>query len=137
MQFQLQENFSTIEKQILSLSNQTDIFKNEEENNEDNKKNGMMKQFKMLLKIDQYSANKLIAPRARNYMIDWDNLPIQDHNDTLIQWMSMWKTNKTLEELIMEEEKWYKTDMKYLRQQLYFTKQNLKDKFGMYLVSIE
>lgn len=55
-------------------------------------------------------------------MIDWDNLPIQDHNDTLIQWMSMWKTNKTLEELIMEEEKWYKTDMKYLRQQLYFTK---------------
>ena len=70
-------------------------------------------------------------------MIDWDNLPIQDHNDTLIQWMSMWKTNKTLEELIMEEEKWYKTDMKYLRQQLYFTKQNLKDKFGMYLVSIE
>ena len=137
MQFQLQENFSTIEKQILSLSNQTDIFKNEEENNEDNKKNGMIKQFKMLLKIDQYSANKLIAPRARNYMIDWDNLPIQDHNDTLIQWMSMWKTNKTLEELIMEEEKWYKTDMKYLRQQLYFTKQNLKDKFGMYLVSIE
>ncbi len=97
----------------------------------------MIKQFKMLLKIDQYSANKLIAPRARNYMIDWDNLPIQDHNDTLIQWMSMWKTNKTLEELIMEEEKWYKTDMKYLRQQLYFTKQNLKDKFGMYLVSIE
>ena len=76
----------------------------------------------MLLKIDQSSANKLIAPRARNYMIDWDNLPIQDHNDTLIQWMSMWKTNKTLEELIMEEEKWYKTDMKYLRQQLYFTK---------------
>ncbi len=137
MQFQLQENFSTIEKQILSLSNQTDIFKNEEENNEDNKKNGMIKQFKMLLKIDQYSANKLIAPRARNYMIDWDNLPIQDHNDTLIQWMSMWKTNKTLEELIMEEEKWYKTDMKYLRQQLYFTKQNMKDKFGMYLVSIE
>lgn len=30
--------------------------------------------------------------------------------------MSMWKTNKTLEELIMEEEKWYKVDMKYLRQ---------------------
>jgi hypothetical protein len=29
--------------------------------------------------------------------------------------MSMWKTNKTLEELIMEEEKWYKVDMKYLR----------------------
>ena len=37
----------------------------------------------------------------------------------------------------MEEEKWYKTDMKYLRQQLINTKQNLKDKFGMYVVSIE
>lgn len=43
IQFKLQENFINIEKQILSLSNQTDIFKNDEENNEDSKKNEMMK----------------------------------------------------------------------------------------------
>ena len=30
----------------------------------------------MLTKIDKFSANKLIAARARNFMIDWENAPI-------------------------------------------------------------
>lgn len=66
----------------------------------------------MLMKVDPMKADKLIEPRAREYMIDWGDEPVESHEVTVKDWHGIWKTNEEFEEHILNEERGYKLEMK-------------------------
>ena len=59
-------------------------------------------------------AEKLIEPRAREFMIDRGDEPVESHDVTLKGWHGIWKTNEEFEEHILSEERGYKLELKAL-----------------------
>lgn len=108
------DNLSAITGHLTALDGTTaatqqprdhDQHRKDEKNEKDNQ---IMSQFKMLMKVDPVRAHKLIEPRAREYMLDWDDEAVPSHQSTVKNWHSLWETNQEFEEYILAEEKWYK-----------------------------
>lgn len=89
------------------------------------------------MKVDPIKAEKLIEPRAREYMIDWGDEAVEDHHDTLNAWHSTWKTNQEFEEQILNEERGYKLEMKNLSRRTRYIIETQRAKDQFYIEALE
>ena len=89
------------------------------------------------MKVDPVKAEKLIEPRAREFMVEWGDQQVEDHNDTLNGWHNTWKTNQEFEEYILNEERGYKKEMKDLARRTRSILELQRNKDQFYIESLE
>ena len=133
LKMRLKENMQNIGASLKALEYQTNQFAHHDDNEEREKQDRKIKNYRILKDTDPVRASELIDPKANLYVTEWALDPVPQHQETVKEWDGFWKTNKELEEAIMKETKWYKMDLNLKLQQHRFAMDNLKSKVEMQL----
>ena len=85
-----------------------DQFQKEQENfehgEENNNMDELMKRYKQMYFSDAYGAHRLVSGHANEYVVDWSCEEVADHSDTINKFKRIWEENRTLEDLISDQE---------------------------------